>query len=626
MSHCRLVFAVFCLSLVTSFGFAKGKLEFTVDLRDTRSHMVHVSFTPSGFHAKTAVYQMPIWAPGAYSVTGYGRYVQNFKAFDKKGDLLAKKQVNENRWQIAKGNSVARIEYDVIDSHLDTTSLYFAMANIDSSLFFANATALFGYYDDDKKAGTEVSYMIPDDWKLLCALPPPAGYVNDTNASFKNTMFVAKDYDELADAPILAAPERKDGNHLDRVATKSFLEDGVVYDVAVATDGSWSDAKMDSLAECLRKIVHAETDFFHDVPYKHYTFEIVAPTLSHVPGFAEGALEHANSSDYLLIDFGWSMFKSNFLSIFSHEFFHLWNVKRIHSNLLGPFDYTERVMTKSLWVAEGITEYYAHTLLSRYGMITPTRFFNDVKQWRTQMGMAPASANVKTLEDLSIDESTFEMDEATLFYTRGPLVALMLDIEIRSRTNNKRSLDDVMLALNNDAKHGKTFREDELIHKVEKYAGIDLTDFYNKYIHGTDSLPLDEYLGKMGYLENPTEEPSQATSHKEELEPYDDSTYIVKLLDTTSALAMAGVKEGDLIEKMNDKRISRSNIMELYVTDDDIRLTLNRQGQHLEVVVKQNSRSTHNSTNRAPTHQTPSNMNPNATPLATAIRQGIVGG
>ncbi len=217
----------------------------------------------------------------------------------------------------------------------------------------------------------------------------------------------------------------------DHIVTKSFLEGGVAYDVAVVTDGSWSDTKMDSLVEDLRKIAYAETDFFHDIPYKHYTFEIVAPTLSHVPGFAEGALEHANSSDYLLIDFGWSMFKNQFLSTFSHEFFHLWNVKRIHSNLLGPFDYTKRVMTTSLWMAEGFTEYYAHTLLARYGIISPERFFADVNQWRQEMAMAPASANAKSLEELSIDESTLEMDEATLFYSRGPLVAMMLNIEIR---------------------------------------------------------------------------------------------------------------------------------------------------------------------------------------------------
>jgi predicted metalloprotease with PDZ domain len=609
----RLFVAAFFLSAFANFSFATGKLQFTVDLRDTKSHTVHISLTPAGFNAKVAVYQIPVWAPGAYSVTHYGKYVVNFKAFDKSGGMLEVKQLNDDRWQIEKGKAVARIEYDVLDSHLDTTSLYFAMANIDTTIFFANATALFGYYDDDKKAGSQVIYQFPDDWKLVCALPPPGGYTENALATFKNTTYVAKDYDELADAPILAAPDHKGDNHEDHLATQSFVEGNVVYDVALATDGSWSDAKMDSLTVNLRKIVNAETDFFHDTPYKHYTFEVVAPTLTHMTSFAQGALEHANSSDYLLMNAGWSMFKGGFIPIFSHEFFHLWNVKRIHSNLLGPFDYTKRVMTTSLWMAEGITEYYAHTLLSRYGLISPERFFKDVDQWRQEMAMAPASANVKSLEDLSIDESTFEMDEATLFYTRGPLVALMLDIEIRSRTNNKKSLDDVMLALNNDAKHGKTFQEKDLIRKVEKYAGIDLTEFYNKYIHGTDSLPIDTYLAKMGYVQG-AEAPGQQTQLG-----MADSLFFFQSLDPSGPLAMSGVKKGDALLAVNGTHISMGNIDMLSSMDsmNGATMTIRRNGQSMDIPITISKKKSDGAG--------ATGIDPNATPLAAAIRKGIVG-
>ncbi len=610
----RIVFAFCFLSLLASYSIAKGKLQFTIDLRDTKSHMVHVTVVPSGFHAKTAVYQMPVWAPGAYSVSHYGKYVKNFNAFNKYDHSLVTKQVNDDRWEISTGASVQKLEYDILDSHLDTTSLYFAMANIDTTLFFSNATALFGYYDDDKQAAAIVTYILPPDWKLACALPPPGGYKKDTMPTFTNTTFVAKDYDELADAPVLAALDSGDNKHSDHLISRSFAEGSAIYDVAVATDGSWSNVKMDSLTEYLRKIVHAETDFFHDTPYKHYTFEIVAPTLSHMPGFAQGALEHSNSSDYLLMNMGWSMFKGSFLSIFSHEFFHLWNVKRIHSNLLGPFDYTKRVMTTSLWMAEGITEYYAHTLLARYGIITPERFFGDVNQWREEMAMAPASASVKSLEDLSIDESTFEMDEATLFYSRGPLVALMLDIEIRSRTNNTKSLDDVMLALNNDAKHGKTYTEEQLIHKVEQYAGIDLTDFYREYIHGTDSLPINSYLAKMGYSVSPIKEPQQTR-----IGIISNSILVFQSIDSTAPLAIAGIKEGDAIVSINDTKVTRDNLGMLASIDTLQFATFKvlREGKQLDIPVDFSKKKDETGTAEG--------IDPNATPLAIAIRKGIVG-
>jgi len=517
MNSRQLVLSSIFLFLLASTVAARPSIKFTVDIRNTKSHMVHVTLVPSGFKKGNASYQMPIWAPGAYSVTGYGRYIRNFKAADINGYELPVKQLDSNRWEIKSGTTVQEIDYDVLDSHKDTTSLYFAMANMDTSLFFANATCLFGYYDDNKTAPAQVEYQKPVDWKLACALPPSSkGYVQDTNATFQNTTFYAKDYDVLADAPILSAPG---------LVTKSFKEGPAIYDVVLASNIAFGSAKMDSLTEYLRKIVHAETDFFHETPYDHYTFEIVAPSLTHMPSMAQGALEHWNSSDYLLGNFGWSMFKGAYLPIFSHEFFHLWNVKRIHSNLLGPFDYTKRVMTTSLWMAEGITEYYAHTLLSRYGIIGPGGFFGGgVEQWRKEMEYSPEAAKTKSLEELSIDESGFDLEEALLFYSKGPLVALALDIEIRNKTSNKKSLDDVMLALNNDAKHGKTFKEDQLIHLVEKYSGVDLTDFYDHYIKGNDSLPLDKYLAMMGLqksAEGESEADNGTSKPKEHLGPFD---------------------------------------------------------------------------------------------------------
>src|SRR5207253_427828 len=140
-----------------------------------------------GFTESKASFQMPVWAPGAYSVTRYGRYVRNFKALDKSGLELPVTPVDEDRWTIAAGKSVAKIMYDVLDSHTDTTSLYFGMAEMDTSQFFANATCLFGYYDDDKKAPATVHYDKPAGWKLTCALPPSKnGYVQDTTPTFEN--------------------------------------------------------------------------------------------------------------------------------------------------------------------------------------------------------------------------------------------------------------------------------------------------------------------------------------------------------------------------------------------------------------------------------------------------------
>ncbi|HWF43871.1 MAG TPA: hypothetical protein VG537_04440, partial [Candidatus Kapabacteria bacterium] len=535
--------AIFAILFFTSFGANANELHYSVDLRDCRLHLVHILLKPEGFVGKrAAIFEMPVWAPGAYSVSHYGHYVVNFRALDKHGKPLPVTQINDDRWNIPNARALATIEYDVLDSHKDSTSLYFAMANMDTSLFFANATALFGYFDDDKTAPATITYEKRADWKLDCALPPSkSGYLQDTNSTFQNTNFYAKNYDVLADAPVIASPT---------LTTRSFREGNAIYDLVVASDDPFDDPKMDSLSLYLRKVVYAETDFFHDTPFDHYSFILYAPTPTHLPSFAEGALEHANSSDYMLVNLDWTLFKRVYLSIFSHEFFHLWNVKRIHSSLLGPFDYTQRVMTTSLWMAEGITEYYAHTLLSRYEIEPPENFYNDIEQWAAEYAHATAAQKSESLEQLSIDESDFHLDNAELFYIKGPLVGWMLDLEIRNKTNNKKSLDDVMLALNADAKRGKTFAEDNLIHVVEQYAGVDLTDFYDRYIHGTDSLPIDRYLAFMGLRKGGKSE------GKASLGLTSDGRLFLQSLDTNTAFARAGMKPGDALIAINGTKLS----------------------------------------------------------------------
>ncbi len=602
----RLAFAALFVSLFASSSIAR-ELRYTVDLRNTKEHAVHVTLIPVGFTAAKASFQMPVWAPGAYSVTHYGRYVRNFRAYGKSGEDLPVIIINDDRRAIANAKALAKIEYDILDSHLDTTSLYFAMAEMDTAMFFANATALFGYFDDDKSAPATVVYEKPNDWKLVCALPPSRkGYIQDTNATFQNTTFYAKDYDALADAPVMASPT---------ISTKSFRDGSAVYDVAVASNAAFPSARLDSLTFYLRKIVHAETDFFHDTPFDHYTFLLNAPSIDHMTSTAEGALEHSNSSDYLLANFNWSLFKRAFLSIFSHEFFHLWNVKRIHSSLLGPFDYTQRVKTTSLWMAEGVTEYYAHTLLVRYGIISPNEFYDGVDQWLKGMQQIPATA--KSLEELSIDESEFHLDEAELFYLKGPLVALMLDLEIRSRTDNKKSLDDVMFALNNDAKHGKTFKENELIHKLEHIAGIDLTDFYARYIHGTDSLPIDHYLAMMGIS------PTAKGSGTAQLGMNGDGKLMIASLDTNSSFGRAGLQSGDVLVALNGIKITLDNIDMLSALKDSLKsatVTIERAGVSKDVIIAhQESSSPHRKKMGA------MEVDLEAPPQAAAFRKGIVG-
>jgi len=607
---------LFCTQLLLCSSSSARELRYNVDLKGCKSHQVHVTLKPIGFTRTNATFQIPAWAPGAYSLTHYGHYIMNFKAFDKFDHNLKVSKINEDRWEIESDSSLMRIEYDVLDSHNDKNSLFFAMSNIDSSFFFANGTCLFGYLDDDKNASSIVEYTKPPEWSIVCPLPPSKkGF--DSNHSFRNTVFFAKDFDILVDAPVMASNSAF-ASHSTYLLTTSFKEGSATYDIVVATEGNFNKPKLDSLSVLLQKIVLAETSFFHETPFVTYTFFIYCPEVGHLSSSVEGALEHSNSSAYLLSNISWQIFKSRFSSIFSHEFFHLWNVKRIHSSLLGPFDYTKKVITTSLWLSESITEYYAKVLLIRYVVTDPRNFYTAIEQWINEYKATSGFIGEKSLEDVSKDESSFNLNEDELLYSKGALVAMMLDIEIREKTNNEKSLDDVMLRLNQDAKLANSFSDDSLIQEVERYSGVNLNDFYNRYIRGTDSLPIDRYLSLAGILRK------QEVVTKPSARPHTismDSTGIIVFLDTTKAIAIAGLRKGDRIDSINGVRRTFEGFVELMSSmDDTMTVVISRGGKSIRLYVV-------NTMRQGDKHPvSPIQIDPNASSLAIAIRKGITGG
>lgn len=425
------------------------------------------------------------------------------------------------------------------------------MAHIDSNLFFANGTTLFGYLNDQKDVHATVTYQKPAHWEMGNALDMISG---KRDCSFTQSAFKASSYDELVDAPVLAAPE---------LQTKCFTQDGALYEIVLASNRAFP---MDSLEEYTKKIVKVQTEFFKETPFKHYTFLYYAPTFMHLPTMGQGALEHMNSSAYLMMHQPWQQFKDGGLRIISHEFFHLWNVKRIHSSLLGPFDYTKGVKTSSLWLSEGVTDYYAHALLARAGLVSADKFLSDVRDWYS-MYRSSRPARTKSLEQLSIEESDFDLENATVLYTKGPLVGLMLDAEIRTQTNNRKSLDDVMLALNADAKKGKHFKDEELIGKIGKIVGLDLADFHTKYLAGTDSIDMEYTLNQLGLTTRP-DLSIEFVKRGEEVAIETATTpggqLIIRSLPITSMLKLAGVKANDTLVSLNGTPINQSNFSSLF--------------------------------------------------------------
>ncbi|HEX7958080.1 MAG TPA: PDZ domain-containing protein, partial [Pyrinomonadaceae bacterium] len=317
------------------------------------------------------------------------------------------------------------------------------------------------------------------DWKLATGLAPVAGAPNT---------FRAEDFDVLYDSPFLAGSFR----------VLSFEVKGVPHRVVVDGEG---DYDAERLRRDVQRIVEAEVALMGEVPYRDYTFLLM---LGERGG---GGLEHLNSTALTWRRFGFASDDDwrGLYTLVAHEFFHLWNVKRIRPDALGPFDYTRENYTRLLWVAEGITSYYENLFVRRAGLMTDRQYLDQIARDIQTMQQTPGRLK-QSAEESSFDAwiKYYRPDENTVnsavsYYDKGALVGLLLDLEIRRRSAGARSLDDVMRALYSDYfKKGRNYTPEDFRREAERAAGASLEDFFRRYVGGREELDYDAALAWAG--------------------------------------------------------------------------------------------------------------------------------
>jgi predicted metalloprotease with PDZ domain len=313
-----------------------------------------------------------------------------------------------------------------------------------------------------------------------------------------------------------------------------------------------------------------------EIPYRDYTF------ILHLRANAGGGLEHANSTALGYPRFGFRIQSGDratsasptasaperdyrgFLSLVSHEFFHLWNVKRIRPDVLGPFDYTQENYTKSLWVAEGITDYYADLLLRRAGLITEIEFLTATARSIQTLQNTPGRLE-QSLEESSFDTwiKFYRPDENSInsqisYYDKGAIVGLLLDLEIRKRSNNKKSLDDVLRYLYTEfSKKNRNYAPADFQKASELMAGSSLEDFFKRYVRGTEELNYNAAFEVAGLQLD-----TGATSGVERVYfgadvAQDEDRLVVRRVHAGSPAYEQGLNAGDQIVALNNMRVTR---------------------------------------------------------------------
>lgn len=471
------LFAFLLITLVHTANAQGTQLHYTLTIDSPHTHYAQVDMRLEGWRRPYIEVKMPVWIPGSYMVREFARNVERFSAADSKGNPLEVKKTRKNVWRIeTRRIREVNIRYYVYANEYTVRTSY-----IDADHATINPTSIFMYPDGRLGLPSTITINAPAGWRVLTSPLRHSGH--------NPWILFANGYDELADSPI------EIGNH----DTFSFKAAGVHHTVAMIGEADYDQALFTA---DVSRVINACKAVFGSHPCTHYTFFI-----HH--GFNGGGLEHANSTS-VLISPGRYHSEGGYRSLMgliAHEYFHVWNVKRLRPFPLGPFDYDRENYSTLLWHAEGFTSYYDEMLLLRAGLADRSYILGKMAEIANEIANTPGAA-VQNISESSFDawikfyrRNENSINSTVSYYAKGTLVALCLDLMIIHHSKGKYSLDDVMRSMYETyyLKLDRPFTEANLKESLEYHAGISLDNFFSNHIHGTMPLPLEQCLAYAGY-------------------------------------------------------------------------------------------------------------------------------
>ena len=533
-------------------------IHYQVAMSQPSSHLFEVTLHLTDWSNPVLDLKLPVWTPGSYLVREYAKHLQDFAAKTGKINLPWRK-LAKNHWQIeTNGVSELTVSYRVFaneltvrTNHLDQTHGYF------------NPAALCFYIPGFEQSRIWVKIVPPfEEWRVTTPLPTVTGRENT---------FEARDFDTLVDSPF------EIGCH----QLYDFEVLGKSHQLVIWGEGNAQAAR---LIPDIQTIIEVEAAMFGGLPYDRYVF------LLHQAATGAGGLEHKDACTLNYARFGFRAKDKydRFMQLVAHEFFHLWNVKRIRPKALENFDYDGENYTPSLWFSEGTTSYYDLLIPLRAGIYDVKAFLHNLGKEITRFETTPGR-KVQPVSESSFDawiklyRRDANSDNSQIsYYLKGELVSLLLDLLIREKHANQRSLDDVMRQMWEQFGAAEIgFTPAQLQEVIESVAGIDLRDFFARYIDSTDDLPFDQYLSPFGL--------QIKTDLDEEQPPFigftaksQNGKEIISFVEMGSPAQLAGVDANDELLAINGWRVTSEKLSDRlkdYQAGDTIQVTVFHQDE-----------------------------------------------
>jgi predicted metalloprotease with PDZ domain len=437
--------------------------------------------------------------------------------------------MNKSRWKVSGAENGARVQYEIFS---DNPGPYGAELDLHHAFF--NLAEILCYIEAERGNSAEVEFRdLPAGWKIATPLP------------LQGSGFSAINYDQLVDSPVeISAFDERDS---EAACGK--------YRVIVDADGAQDI--FDKIIPPIQRIVSSEANWISDCPFQNYMF---------IYHFAEsassGGMEHSYSTAITLPRQDLDASFAQFLSITAHEFFHLWNVKRIRPQSLEPIDYTRENFTPALWFSEGVDSTVAEYVLLRAGLLDEPHYLDHLGQEITELENRPAhftqSAEQSSLDAWLEKYPYYNLPTRSVsYYNKGELLGVLLDLKMREATNDRVSLEDLFRWMDDHyAKQGKFFPDSEGVREsAETLSHAAFNEFFKKYVTGVDEIPWDSFLRRVGLRVTATEV-TFANPGFQAAQAFDQSPTVVQV-EPSSEAERAGLKRGDVVLQMNGQQLGR---------------------------------------------------------------------
>jgi predicted metalloprotease with PDZ domain len=558
-----------------------GRIAYSLSMSHPATHLFEVSMdivTPAGNVPASVDLQMPLWQPGRYSVADFAENVQEFSA-KASGQNLTFRKTDNQTWQVqTRGNRTFSVSYKVYGNDLSGT---FSQLDLTHGNFTGGE--IFMYLVGHKQDAVELQINPPPGWRVI----------NGRTEVPDQTSWRYPNYEMLIDNPTEVGADW---------TLDTFNVGGKTYRVVIHSRADVTASKANLIRD-IQKIVTAEVAMWGAPEFDRYTFMIHFAVDDH----SYDGMEHLVSTQIIR---GGALSDQNTyettLETVAHEFFHSWNVKRLRPVELGPWDWTRPANTGSLWIAEGLTQYYGTMMMRRSGLWDDSRTLRDIERTIGDVENAPG-VRLMSAEDASLfapfmDAEVYNQQNnfsntTVSYYTKGELIGLILDLTIRERSGGRRSLDDVFKQMYDEfyvkapnASYylkGRGYTQEDFVRVLSIVAGTDMSGFYDRFIRGVETLPYDDAFAAAGLRLIRT--PRGNSSSGITIDGNDRQSPRVGALRAGSAAQEAGLQEGDLLVSIGGARVSRDNwnsLLARYRPGERITIQVQRFRKTVELVLE----------------------------------------